>query len=236
MQSEDRVIHFSVELIHAATGLRKDALQQLYFDLSRTKAAYDNTDFSNPVQARFHSRRGQRAQSVCLFLPDRLLIVEEWADMPLSTFCERVEEVGERALVARGQPRYLVHAATVRSTLALTHHEDARQFLLDHVCQQAGRIQPYFQRPVAQGGLRFALPETEDQPGNLNVIIESYRHSRREVYVEVKGLFQQHPVAPGQMGTVVAHVRAVRDFIAERVQPYLAQYDHGGDAPPPDAG
>ena len=33
MQSEDRIIHFGVELIHTATRHKKDTLQKLYFEL-----------------------------------------------------------------------------------------------------------------------------------------------------------------------------------------------------------
>jgi len=186
MQSEDRVIHFSAELIHAPLPCKKDVLQKLYFDLSQTRnAAYDSTDFTNPVQPRFYSRRGKKTQSIALFLPDRTVLIEEWADIALSNFVDKVREISGRVLAARGAPHYLVHTATIRTTFALTHFEDARVFLLDHMCGQEAKVGPHFRRPLATGGLRFVLPETNEHPGTLHITIESYKQSRDEVYVEV---------------------------------------------------
>lgn len=226
MQAEDRIIHFSAELIHPPVQHKKDVLQRLYFDLSQTRTAnYDSTDFSNPIQPRFYSRRGKKTQSVALFLPDRAVLLEEWADISLSDFLERVREVGSKTLSARGIPRYLAHTATIRSTFALTHFEDARVFLLDHACAQRDRIAPFFMRPVATGGLRFVLPETNEDPGMLYVTIESFRHSQNEVFVEVKGVFGRQQVDFENIHVILDNIRLVRNFITNRVGPYLDQYD-----------
>jgi len=225
LQSEDLIIHFSTELIHGPAPLRKDALQKLYFDLSQTRHGYDSTDFSNPAQWRFYSRGGTKTQSIAVFLPDRLVLIEEWAAMALSDFLERTREVAARTLEARGIPQFLAHTATIRSTFALTHFQDARVFLLDHVCQQAGRIGPHLQRPLAVGGLRFVLPETPEHPGNLHVIIESFRHSQHEVFVEVKGVFGKPAVDATQLDLVLENIRGVRRFVSDRIFPYLDQFD-----------
>ncbi|MCC6144770.1 MAG: hypothetical protein IT368_13265 [Candidatus Hydrogenedentes bacterium] len=231
MQAEDRIIHFSTELIHTPSQVRKETLQKLYFDLSQTKAAYDNTDFTNPMQPRFFSKRGKKTQSLCVFLPDRVLLVEEWADIPLSTFLEKVREVGLRVLDARGVGRYNVHACTIRSTFALTHFDDARKFLLDHACSQEGMIAPFLKRPISVGGLRFVMPETNEDPGTLHVTIESYRHSRNEVFVEAKGIFTRNAVGPENIDLVMKSIQEVRHFISDRVYPYLNQFDQ---VEPPD--
>lgn len=230
MQSEDRIIHFSSELIHPPVQHRKEALQKLYFDFSQNRiAAYDSTDFTNPVQPRFYSRRGPKTQSVALFLPDRVVLIEEWADIPLSDFAEKVREVSGRVLDAREVQAYHAHTFTIRSTFALTHFDDARVFLLDHLCQQADRISPFFQRPIAVGGLRFVLPETNEHPGALHVTIESFRHSRNEVFVEVKGVFAREQINTGNIEKLLSNLRAVRSFISDNIFPYLDQFDHSGD-------
>ena len=232
MQSEDRVIHFSAELIHPPATSKKDALQKLYFDLSQTRnAAYDSTDFTNPMQPRFYSRRGKKTQSIVLFLPDRAVLIEEWADIALSDFLEKVREISGRVLQARGVPHFLVHTATIRTTLALTHFEDARVFLLDHMCAQEGKVGPYFRRPLATGGLRFVLPETAEDPGTLHITIESFKQSRNEVYVEVKGIFGKRPVDAENLDVILDNIRLVRSFITESVHPYLDQYDVPQDLP-----
>jgi hypothetical protein len=232
MQAEDRVIHFSAELIHAPAAFNKDAMRKLYMELAGTRAAYDSSDFGNPAQARLYSQRGPKTQSVALFLPDRVLIIEEWADMSLAEFLERVREVGARALEARGVPHYAAHTGTIRSTFALTHYQDARVFLMDHALGQAGKIAPHFQRPVAIGGMKYVLPESNDHPGMLNVTIESFRHSLAEVFVEVKGIFTRQQVTAAQMEVVLENLRSVRTFISRNIHPYLNQFDVPPQAPP----
>ena len=149
MQSEDRVIHFCVELIHAPAPVKRPVLQKLYFDLSQTRAAYDSIDLADLMQARFHSRRG-KAQSLVLFLPDRVLMLEEWSDIPLSEFEEKVRVATPIIMQARGVKQVIIHSATVRSTFALTHYTDARVFLLDNACCLEGRIRPHFRRQIGR--------------------------------------------------------------------------------------
>jgi hypothetical protein len=226
MQSEDRIIHFGVELIHTPIRYKKESLQKLYYELSQTRnAAYDSTDFTNPAQARFYSKTGQRTQSICLFLPDRVLILEEWAEIPLSHFIEKVEAIGARILEMEGVKQFIAHTATIRSTFALTHVQDGRVYILEHMCGQQGRIGQHFQRPISLAGLRLHFPEADEYPGNFQVAIEPFRQSRNEIYVEAKGVFTREPVGPGSITVVTDHCRGVRSFISDRVFPYMNQFD-----------
>ncbi len=226
MQSEDRPIHFSTELIHAPKPIQVQALQRLYYELSQTRSgAYMNTDFSPNTPPRFHSRRGPKAQSMLLFLPDRMMAAEEWVDIAFRDFVEKVETIVSHAIPVLDCGPFLVQTATIRTTFALTHHNDARAFLLDRVCRQNGRIDPFFQRPVGVGGLRFVFPETPEFRGVLNTTIESYRGSRNEVYVEVKGVFANQSIGIDSAATAGENLRAVRAFINDSVYPYLAQFD-----------
>lgn len=226
MQAEDRPIHFSTELIHAPKPVKVSDLQRLYYELSQTSgAAYMNTEFAPNMPPRFHSRRGPKAQSLLLFLPDRMMAAEEWVDIPFRTFLDKVETIIARAVPVLETGPIAVHTATVRTTFALTHFDDARAFLLDQVCRQEGRIGPYFQRPVSIGGLRFVLPETDQYRGALHVTIESYRLSQREIYVEVKGVFQNQRIDPDSTDRARENMQIVRDFVNDSIYPYLAQFD-----------
>jgi len=226
VQSEDRPIHFSTELIHPPRQHKVPVLQKLYFALSQVRGVgYESTDFSPPGPPKFYSRRGPKSQSLAVFLPDRLLVVEEWVDIPLPTFLDKVETVASHAMTELGIGPIAVQTATVRTTFALTHFEDARVFLLDHACRQEGRIGPYLGRPVAVGGLRFVLPETPEHRGTLHVTVESYRHSRNEVYVEVKGVFANQRVDRESLDAIRTNIVMVRSFINERIHPFLDQFD-----------
>lgn len=224
MHAEDRLIHFSTELIHPPLQHKVPVLQKLYYDLSQTRAAYDSVDFSTQP-LRFYSRRQGNAQSVALFLPDRLVLIEEWVDMALSDFVEKVREVSLRALAGLGMPFYAAQTVTLRSTFSLTHFDDARVFLLDHACGQAGRIGPHFQRPIGVGGLRFMLPETPDYPGTLHVLVESFRHNPRELFAEVKAIHGNLHIQPDCINGVLQNIQTTRAFIVNNLFPYLNQYD-----------
>ena len=227
MQAEDRLIHFSTELIHPPRQHEVPVLQKLYFELSQVRGVgYDSTDFTAAAQSKFYSRRGKNTQSLALFLPDRLVLVEEWADIPLSDFLTKVREVGARVFEGLGIKTFVAQTATLRSTFSLTHFDDARVFLIDHVCQQADRVVPHFQRPIAVGGLRFVLPETPDHPGTFHVTIESFRQNPKEVFVEVKGIFGHQRIGRDDLDTAVQNIQAVRRFISDRVFPYVDQYDN----------
>lgn len=232
MHSEDRIIHFSAELIHRAVHYKKETLQKLYFDLSQTKNGYDSTDFTNPSQVKFYSRRGPRTQSVAIFLPDRVLLMEEWTDISLSEFVDKLRDFAPRVLAAREIPNFAAHAATVRSTFSLSAQQpDGRAFLLDTVCGQAGKITPYFRRPLAKAGLTFNFPQTPEHPGNFSVIIEPFMHSVNEMYIEAKGIFTQPAIDVENIDALADNVRAVREFITGRAFPFLNQYDLPGSAP-----
>jgi len=224
MHSEDRLIHFSTELIHPPVQHKVPALQKLYYELSQTRAAYESVDFSTQP-LRFYSRRPANAQSVALFLPDRLVMIEEWADMALSDFLEKVREVSGRVLTGLGMPFFAAQTVTLRSTFSLTHFDDARIFLLDHACGQAGRIGPHFHRPIGVGGLRFMLPETPDHPGTLHVLVESFRHNPRELFAEVKAIHGSLQVRPDSVNSLIQHIQSTRAFIVHNLFPYLNQYD-----------
>lgn len=226
MHAEDRPIHFSMELIHLPVQHDRQALQKLYYELSQTReAAYDSSDFSVPAQPKFHSRRGERTQSILVFAPDRLVIVEEWVDMALPSFLKKADVVATRAMDMLNIPFLAAHTGVIRTTFALTHFQDARVFLLDHACRQEGRIGPHFRRPVATGGLRFVFPETPEDRGALHVTIESYRYSIGEVFVEVKGVFAKDRIDRRSLGVIRDNMQCVRSFITDCIFPYLDQYD-----------
>ncbi len=230
MQAEDRPIHFSAELLHLPCKHEVSVLQKLYFDLSQTRdGAYDNTDFSVPGRFRFYSKRGPKNLSTFLFLPDRFMLAEEWVDIPLSDFIERLEAAAGLAMDALSIPFLPAHTVTFRTTFALTHFDDARRFLLDRVCNQENRLAQHFERPIAVGGMRFVFPETPEHAGSYNVVIESFRHSQHEVYVEVKGIFAQQRVMRDGLSLIADNFRAVQGFVAGNIFPFLNQYDTPGE-------
>jgi hypothetical protein len=226
VHSEDRIIHLSTELFHQPQQYRLPTLQRLYYELSQEQGVgYDNTDFNQPQQPKFYTRRGERTQSALVMFPDRALFLEEWADAPLETFAKRLATASAKVLEVLEIPAFVTQTVMLRTTCALTHFNNANTFLLDHACQQGGKLTPYFQRPVAVGGLRFLLPETKEQAGALNVTIEPFRQSPKEIYVEVRALYKGLRINPDETAMAAEQLRAIRHFITDNVYPYLNQFD-----------
>ncbi len=231
MQHEDRLIHFSTELFFPPFQLKAPVLQRLYYELSQLPGmGYDSIELGKQGPPRFHSKRGEKTQSLAIFLPDRVLMVEEWVDMPLSVFLDKTREVARRMIDAFEFEAYTAQTATVRSTFALTHFDDARVFLLDHVCSQSGRIGPHFQRPIMVGGIRFVLPHAPNIPGDLHVIIESYRHSRNEVFVEAKSVYSALHATASEVSALAENIEHTHGFIRNNIFNYLQQYDVNPEA------
>ncbi len=226
MQSEDRPIHFSSELIHTPRKHPLPSLQKMYYELSRTKHAnYLSSDFSPAGPPRFFTKRGKKTQSTAVFLPDRMLVVEEWVDIPFCQFLDRQETVAEHAVRELGVAPFIAHAVTVRTTFALSHFADARVFLFDRMCGLEDKIGPYMGRPIAVGGLRLVLPETPEHRGTFHATIESYRFSQNEIFVELKGVFAHHPIEADALQELRDNCASVRDFIGGHIYPYLDQFD-----------
>lgn len=226
MHAEDRIIHFSTELIHAPIQRDKAKIQEFYFELSKIPGAgYDNTEFRVPNQPRFYTRRGDKTQSVMVMLPDRMLLIEEWADTTLSSFVDRVEQAAECAKTVMGIGPVLAQTATVRSVGALSHFGDAKSFLLDVVCNQENRVAPYFNRPIAVGGLRFVLPATDDFEGTYHIAIEPFRHGKTELFIELKGVYKADAAEGIAAYALGSHLQEQRDFMVDSIYPYLNQFD-----------
>ena len=202
------------------------ALQKLYYELSQTRNAnYLISDFSPKAPPRFVTKRGNKSQSLVAFLPDRILIAEEWVDIPLSAYLDKLETIAEKAGAELGIPQFNAQTATIRTTFALTHFDDARVFLFEQMCGLEGKLGPFLGRPIGVGGLRLVLPETPDFPGTLNVIVESYRFSQNEIFVEVRGAFAAEPITADSLDTIRSNFRVVRSFISDHIYPFLAQFD-----------
>lgn len=226
MQSEDRPIHFSTELLFAARAIPKPDLQKFYYELSqRPGLNYDSSQFGQAPLARFVTKRGAKAQSTVVVVPDRVGIVEEWVDIAMSDFIQKVGAIGTQAQTDLSIDTYQAQTVVIRTTFGLTHFEDSRVFLIDHACNQQDRINPFFKRPMKSAGLRFVLPATTQDPGTLYLIIEPFRDSPREMFVEVKGIFSNQHAPLDTQEAWASNIQACRNFISQNIFPFLNQYD-----------
>ena len=169
--------------------------------------------------------RPPKAQSVCVVLPDRLGILEEWVDLPFNEFLTKVEAVSTRAKTDLEIDSIHTQTVMLRTTFGLSHFSDNRVFLLDHLCAQKDLVAQHFQRPIATGSLRFVLPATPNHEGTFHVVIEPYKESAREVFVELRGVFSNQQSTLNDPVDFVRHATDCRNFINDNLFPYLNQFD-----------
>ncbi len=226
MHIEDRPIHFSAELIHPPTPINKESLQRLYYELIGSPVSYDSIDLSFPMQTRFYSMRGNKSQSILLFLLDRTIVIEEWASITFDEFLNKIKGLAPKILETRKQPVFLAHTGTLRSTFALTNYDDAKTFIVEKLLNQTNELMfDHFGRPLTTAGIRFVFPESNDTPGIYHVLIESFRHSKKELFVEVRGIFGRTPVSTQNIDLIINNLKEMREFLIKRLQPFLAQFD-----------
>lgn len=227
MHDEDRLVHFSTELLHAPQRHDLTALKKLYFELSQSAStSYDSSDFSQPVQPKMFSKRGTKTHSALVFLPDRLVILEEWADSTLLAYMERVEAVAREILRSLPIGAFLAEVVTLRGACTVTHSATARDFVLEKFCHQDGAaMAESFGRRADVGAIRLLFGETPESPGTYHVSIEPFRNAPREVLVEVKGVFRSPAVDAEGVGLLPDRIREVRSFLSQRVYPYLNRFD-----------
>ena len=226
MQSEDRPIHFSTELVYDPQQFEKTQLQELYFDLTQApNLDYDNSQFGQVPLARFYTKPGEKSQSMLAVLNDRMGIMEEWVDISLSDYIAKVATVSDLFMEKFSIDEYRAQSVLMRTTFGLSHYEDSRKFLFDQLCGLEGNILPHFQRPISSGCLKFVLPATPQHEGTINVSIEPFKESPRELYVEVRSVFAAQHTSLLNSGDLENNIRLTREFINENVFPFLDQYD-----------
>ena len=226
MQSEDRPIHFSTELVYDPQQFEKTQLQELYFDLTQApNLDYDNSQFGQVPLARFYTKPGEKSQSMLAVLNDRMGIMEEWVDISLSDYIAKVATVSDLFMEKFSIDEYRAQSVLMRTTFGLSHYEDSRKFLFDQLCGLEGNILPHFQRPISSGCLKFVLPATPQHEGTINVSIEPFKESPRELYVEVRSVFAAQHTSLLNSGDLENNIRLTREFINENFFPFLDQYD-----------
>ncbi|HOJ33771.1 MAG TPA: hypothetical protein PKY35_10475 [Candidatus Hydrogenedentes bacterium] len=227
MHPEDRPIHFSTELFYPPFQVKIPVLQKLYYELSQTPgASYQSADFAMPGPPRFFSRRSGNTQSIVLFLPDRLVVVEEWVDIPLESFLKKVLEVARRTFDAFELTAFVAQTVTLRTVFSLSDFQDARAFMLEQICGLTEEKLSSFGRPIGVGGMRFVFPPTPEDPEELHLLVESFRHNVHELFVEVQAFLANVEINGKSLERIVDNIRRVRAFIDGRVRSFLEPYDH----------
>jgi len=223
-------IYFSTNLIHPPIKLEesKDSIKEIYHELSKVKGCdYDNISFEGfPTSPpRFTKQQGKTVSS-CLFLADRILIQEDWTDITLESFSQKIREISDRGFRLLKLGFILIQTCTVRSLFVPNHFADARVFLAEKTCGIGDKIMPYFKRPAHMFGMRLVFPPLKDVSHSFDVRIESFNQDPRKVFVETIGTFHLiQPITPANVDVALVNMSTTYGFCTNDVKNFLNQFD-----------
>lgn len=230
MLGEPRSIYFSTELIHPPIELEgnKDSIKDIYHELSRIKGCdYDNIDFEGfPASPPRFTKKQGKTVSICSFARDRILVEEDWADITLDNFSQKIREILDRAFRLLNIKFLVIQSCTVRCLFTPGHSSDSRVFLAEKACGMKDKISPYFKRSAQMFGVRLLFPPLTQTPHSFDIRIESFNQDPRQIFVETKGTFLLiQPITPANVDVAVENMTMTYGFCTDETKNFLNQFD-----------
>lgn len=231
MLGETRTIYFSTQLIHPPINLEgnKDSIKNIYHELSSVKVCnYDNISFDGfPTSPPRLTKKRDSTVSSCLFSRDHILIEEDWADITLENFSEKIKEILNKAFQLLNLTFLVIQVCTVRCLFTPGCSTDARVFLAEKACGlEGGKISPYFKRPAQMFGMRLLFPPLKDIPYSFDIRIESFNRDPRQIFVETKGTFPLiHPITPTNVEVAGVNMTTTYGLCTNEIKNFLDQFD-----------
>jgi hypothetical protein len=152
----------------------------------------------------------------------QLLVVAPHPNRPFALFCKEVESVvrafGE---TWKSRRQILTCDSTIRY-LYESSSEHGFKELWETRLRQPENALSTFGRPVLGGGLRFVMPPTqsEDDPAQIEVKIESYLQDSKKIFVEVEFKWLQ-PKPPGASFEPIRRLKTINEYITNQVVAFV---------------
>lgn len=233
MHEEPTTIHFSTALIYLPIKLetQKDSIRDIYHELSKVaNCDYDDISFDGfPIYPpKFIKKQGKTVSS-CVFQRDRVIIIEDCANITLEEFSQRIQEVLIRSFRLLSINFLVMQICTIKCLFTPLQSQDARIFLGENACNLKGKILPHFKRKPQLFGIRFMFPPAKDMLNYFSTKMESYNQDSRKIYVETTGTFPlAKPITATNIDNATANMRTTYDFCGTNVKEFLNQFDKKG--------
>lgn len=230
MVGESRSIYFSTELIHPPINLRgsKDSIKEIYHELSKvTGCEYDDICFEGfPISPPEFRKKIGTTTSRCRFGPDRISIEEEWAEITLDSFAQKIREILERGFRLLNLKFLIIQTCTVRCLFTPHYSGDARVFLAEKACKLKDKISSYFKRPAQMFGMRFFFPPLKDMFHQFDIRIESFNQDIRQIFVETTGTFPlTQPITPVNVNVAIGNMTTTYGICTNEIKNFLNHFD-----------
>jgi hypothetical protein len=225
MSYEPRTIAFGAEVIHQPISLRPEVIQSIHNSLYQNRdhgyqnfqVAADGIHLSNPAQA-------PGSVSMVTFLPDRIILREEFRPCTVEEFAARLVSVTSISYRTLQVPMTLAQQFWTRSLVNTHHVRDSREFVANRMLEGGQSSLGCFRRPLFTLGLRYTFPQSEGNSQIVNLRIEPWPQDPRSLWLEVIGQLT-HPTTVDNLPELSSGLYSTYKFLTGPTFDYIGQFD-----------
>lgn len=226
MSYEPRTIAFGAEILHAPIAIESATVQSIHNSLyQRDGVGYQNFQVSKDGIHLSNPSQTPGTISTATYLPDRIVIREEFRPCTVEEFATRVVNVGAASYQFLGVGTSLAQQFWVRTLVNPRHSTDSRAFVAERFLAGGGDALSPFGRKLHSMGLRYTFLAGENQPGMFNLRVEPWTQDHRSLWVEVVGQFTE-PVTTANLPDISNHLYSTYEFMTGPTLEFVAQFDH----------
>ncbi|HLQ38516.1 MAG TPA: hypothetical protein VK348_11985 [Planctomycetota bacterium] len=225
MTYDPRTIAFHAEILYPPQQLRADVVQGIHNSLyKQPPLSYQNFQVAADGIHLTNLPQTPGMISIVTFLPDRMVLREEFRATTIEDFAMRVVEVASISFQALGIGTSLAQQFVVRSLVSPRHVRDGRELLAQRMVHDPEQGWRGFGRPLQSVGLHLSFPPTENQRENYQVRLETWHQDPRSVWIENTGVFAM-PTASENLPNLGNYLLATYRFLTGPIGDYLARFD-----------
>jgi hypothetical protein len=226
MSYEPRTIAFGAEILHQPIAIQPDTVQSIHNSLyGKDGVSYQNFQVSKDGIHLSNPGQSPGTISTATYLPDRIVVREEFRPCTVEEFATRVVNVGRESYEQLAVGTSLAQQFWVRTLVNPRHSRDSRAFVSDGFLSGGTEALTPFGRELHSVGLRYTFLAGENQPGMFNLRIEPWTQDHRSLWIEVVGQFPQ-PVTSENLPAISNHLYSTYEFMTGPTLDYVAQFDH----------
>ena len=200
-------------------------MREFFNDIPKTVGiSYKEFKILPNSEALFRTVEGNNI-SLTLIKKDRLIVQEEFPQMPLNVLKTNIASLVKGAYNFLRIPFFVSQVSVIRRLYQPTNFKDARVFLGNNMCGLKDRLFPVFNRPVHIFGLRFSFPPFKERKIGYDLRIESYARNPQLIFVENVGIYNE-PLTVDRINLMLNNLEQTNRFIEENVLRFLEQFDN----------
>ncbi len=223
MTYDPRTIAFHAELLIPPVQLQAQVVQGIHNKLfTRPEISYQNFQVAQDGIHLTNLATSPGMISSATFLPDRIVLREEFRATTAEDFSTRIVNVAKIAFEDLAIQTTIAQQFVVRSLISPRHVATSQEFLLQRVPGSGAGFE--FERPLASVGYRMVFPATPTQSESMQLRIESWNQDPRSLWIENTAQWaSQTPVA--DLPRVGAQLFSTYRFITGPVAEFIGRHD-----------